>query len=216
LERLRPVPYDVEYARRLGVEGKKVFTYAGTHADYQGLDLILDAAKSLSGESEIVILMVGKGPERERLKGRANEEGIANVLFKESPFEETHLLMSISYASLVTLRDIPAARKMRLSKAVPPLACGVPVIYSGVGESADIIRDNGCGIVVPPENARLLADAILELSGNPERREALGKAGLRLAQREFSWQRIVGRWLEQIEYRQKKEMRSPTFRDETS
>ena len=115
----------------MGVEGKKVLTYAGTHADYQGLDVILDAAKRLRHRSDIVFLMVGKGPERQRLIDRAKSEGIANVLFKDSPFEEVSLLMSVSYAFLVVLRDIPAAKKMRLSKTFPPLACGVPVIYAG-------------------------------------------------------------------------------------
>jgi colanic acid biosynthesis glycosyl transferase WcaI len=199
LEQLRPQPYDHEYAMKMGVTGKKVLTYAGTHADYQGLDVILDAAKRLTHRSDIVFLMVGKGPERQRLIDRAKSEGIANVLFKDSPFEEGSLLMSISYGFLVVLRDIPAAKKMRLSKTFPPLACGVPVIYAGVGESADIIRNNGCGIVALPENPVSLADAVLDLVESPEKRESFSKAGLNLVEREFSWKTIISNWLNQLE-----------------
>jgi len=199
LEHLRPLPYDEDYARRMGVAGKKVLTYAGTHADYQGLDVILDAAKQVRHRSDIVFLMVGKGPERQRLITRAKSEGIANVLFKDSPFEEVSLLMSISYGFVVVLRDIPAAKKMRLSKTFPPLACGVPVIYAGVGESAEIIQKNGCGIVALPENPDSLAKAVLQLVDAPERRDAFSKAGLNLVEREFSWKHIVSNWLHQLD-----------------
>jgi glycosyltransferase involved in cell wall biosynthesis len=199
LERLRPLPYDDDYARKMGVEGRKVLTYAGTHADYQGLDVILDAAKLLRHRSDIVFLMVGKGPERQRLIDRAKSEGLANVLFKNSPFEEVSLLMSITYGFLVVLRDIPAAKKMRLSKTFPPLACGVPVIYAGVGESAEIIQKNGCGIVTLPEHAESLAAAVLELVNAPERRDAYSQAGLKLVEREFSWKTIISNWLQQLE-----------------
>jgi glycosyltransferase involved in cell wall biosynthesis len=199
LEHLRPLPYDEDYAKKMDVPGKKVLTYAGTHADYQGLDVILDAAKQLTHRSDIVFLMVGKGPERQRLINRAKVEGIANVFFKDSPFEEGSLLMSISYGFIVVLRDIPAARKMRLSKTFPPLACGVPVIYAGVGESADIIRKHGCGIVALPENPTSLAEAVLNLVDAPESRDAFSKAGLKLVEREFSWKTIVSNWLYQVE-----------------
>jgi glycosyltransferase involved in cell wall biosynthesis len=183
----------------MGVVGKTVLTYAGTHADYQGLDVILDAANQVKHRSDIIFLMVGKGPERQRLIDRAKSEDIANVLFKDSPFEEVSFLMSITYAFLVVLRDIPAAKKMRLSKTFPPLACGVPVIYAGVGESAEIIRKHDCGIVSLPEDAASLAAAVLELVDAPERRHAFSKAGLDLVQREFSWRTIVSNWLQQLE-----------------
>ena len=199
LEHLRPMPYNTDYAEKMSVTGKKVLTYAGTHADYQGLDVILDAAKLLKDRSDIVFLMVGKGPERQRLIDRAKSEDITNVLFKDSPFEEGSFLMSISYGFIVVLRDIPAARKMRLSKTFPPLACGVPVIYGGVGESADIIRNNGCGIVALPENPASLAGAVVSLVDAPETRDVFSKAGLKLVEREFSWKTIVSNWLRQLQ-----------------
>jgi colanic acid biosynthesis glycosyl transferase WcaI len=199
LDHLRPLPYNDDYARKIGVVGKKVLTYAGTHADYQGLDVILDAAKHLKHRPDIVFLMVGKGPERQRLIDRAASEGIANVLFRDSPFEEVSLLMSISYGFIVVLRNIPAAQKMRLSKTFPPLACGVPVIYAGVGETAQIIRKNGCGIVALPENPTSLADAVLTLLNAPEKRAVYSEAGLKLIEQEFSWKTIVSKWLHQLE-----------------
>jgi glycosyltransferase involved in cell wall biosynthesis len=123
---------------------------------------------------------------------------LENLLFRDSPFEEMPRLMSITYASLAVLRNMPAARKMRLSKVIPPLACGVPVIYAGVGEAADIVRAEGCGVVVEPESPEKLAQAIRDLADSPEQRDAMGKKGRELAQRDFSWTVLVGDWLRQI------------------
>ncbi len=198
IETLRPLPHDDGYARTLGTNGRKVFTYAGTHAHYQGLEVIVAAAKLLRDRKDIVLLMVGKGPVRDQLIQSATEENLDNILFRDSPFEDMHRLMSITYGSLVVLKNIPASTKMRLSKAIPPLACGVPIIYAGLGESAEIVRRECCGVVVEPERPDRLAQAIRELADHPERRNEMGQRGRSLAEREFSWRFLVRDWLRQL------------------
>ena len=198
-EMLRPMPRDELYAEQMGVSGRTVFTYAGTHAHYQGLEVIIETAKRLRNREDIVILMVGKGPMRPRLKEMAQQAGLNNVVFQDSPFDEMNRLMSITYASLVVLRDMPAASKMRLSKAIPPLACGVPVIYAGHGETPAILRHEGCGIHVPPENPELLANAIVTLADSPEIRARMSPLARQLAEREFSWRKIVRDWTRQVQ-----------------
>ncbi len=199
IDLLRPLARDPEYAQRLGTGDRTVFTYAGTHAHYQGLEVIVEAAKLLVDRPDIVILMVGQGPVRADLIQAAQAAGLKNILFRESPFEEMPRLMSITYASLVVLKDLPAARKMRLSKAIPPLACGVPLIYAGRGESAEIVQTERCGVVVEPERADLLAGAIRALADDPESRNEMGKRGRSVAERGFSWRFLVGDWVRQVD-----------------
>jgi glycosyltransferase involved in cell wall biosynthesis len=197
-EQLKPSARSEAYASRLGVGDRKVFTYAGTHAHYQGLEVIVEAAKFLRDREDIVILMVGNGPVRQHLIDMAREYGLRNIVFEQSPFEEMNSLMSITWCSLVILRNIPAAKKMRLSKAIPPLACGVPLIYAGEGETADIVKHEGCGLVVPPERPELLAAAIRKLADDPALRASMGSRGRELAEREFSWRSIVREWYRQV------------------
>jgi glycosyltransferase involved in cell wall biosynthesis len=197
-EVLRPRPYNAEYAVRLGLAGRKAFVYAGTHAYYHGLEVLIDAAARLSDRDDIAIVLVGKGPVRAQLEQLAAERKLSNVLFRQSPFEEMPDLMSVTYASLVVLRDMPAAAKMRLSKTFPPLSCGVPVIYSGRGESADMLAEHRCGVCVPPEDAEQLADAIRMLADDRSLRDELGANGVALIDRELSWVRIIDDWLEQL------------------
>jgi glycosyltransferase involved in cell wall biosynthesis len=196
---LKPLPYDEAYAHKLGVQGKKVFVYAGTHAFYHGLEVLIEAARLLRDRSDIVLLLVGEGPVRQKLIDLAREYGLTNVVFGQSPFREMAQLMSISYASLVVMKDIPAAEKMRLSKTFPPLACGVPVIYSGRGESADMVAEHKCGLALAPESPTALAEGIVRLADDPALREAMGRNGVNLVQRELSWKAIIKNWLGQLQ-----------------
>ena len=197
-EVLKPLPFDHAYAEKMGVAGKKVFTYAGTHAYYHGLEVLIDAAEQLKHRDDIVLLLVGQGPVRQQLIDMAQEKQLTNVVFGDSPFREMPQLMAITFASLVVLKDIPAAEKMRLSKTFPPLACGVPVIYAGYGESAEMVRDHDCGVCTIPENPAELAKAIEQLADDPARRQRLGENGVRLVERELSWSAIIENWLQQL------------------
>ncbi len=196
---LRPLSPDEAFANRLGVAGKKVFTYAGTMANYQGLEVLVDVAERLRSRHDVVILMVGSGPVKERLVNMVNERGLTNILFRTSPFEEMAQLMSITTASLVVLRPIEISKKMRLSKAIPPLACGVPVIYAGWGETAEVVRQEGVGITVEPGNANEIARSIEKLADDPSLARELGARGRRLAEREYSWAFLVADWMRQLQ-----------------
>ena len=195
---LRPLPRDAALAARLGVDGRRVVTYAGTHAPYQGLEVLVQAAARLRHRRDVAVLIVGRGPERERLVAAARTAALDNVLFRDVPFADMPRLMSVSDLFVATLRDFPSARGMRLSKAVPPLACGVPVVYAGDDEMAALIEREGCGVRVPPGRPDLLADAIARLVDDPERRRAMGRRGRALAERAFAWPALVDAWLAQV------------------
>ena len=196
---LRPLPPDEDLAKRLGVAGKSVFTYAGTMAPYQGLDVLIDAAERLRHRSDLVILMIGTGPVKEDLMQAAQTRGLSNIVFRASPFDEMPQLMSITTASLVVLRPMEISRKMRLSKAIPPMACGVPVIYAGWGETSELIASEQAGLVVEPGNPDAIAKAITELADNEGLAKELGRRGRRVVERELSWNYLVSDWLRQLD-----------------
>ena len=198
-DRLRPMPRHAALAARLGVGDRKVFTFAGTHARYQGLEVILQAARLLRHRRDVVILMVGDGPVRRQLIDQAEREGLDNVLFGTSAFDEMPQLMSLTWCALVVLRRLGVATKMRLSKAIPPLACGVPLIYAGWGETAEIVSREGVGVCVEPERADQLARAIERMADDPDLRDLMGKRGRLLAERDFSWSFLVENWVRQVE-----------------
>jgi glycosyltransferase involved in cell wall biosynthesis len=197
---LRPLPPDQELLARWSLQGKKTFAYIGTHAYYHGLSTLIETAALLRERKDIAFLLIGDGPEREALKAQARALELDNVVFGSSPYEEMARCYSIAYASVAVLRDMEVARKMRLAKVFPALSCGVPVVFSGLGETPELLEAHGAGIAVQPEQPAALARAIEELADDPGRRDTMGRAGRELAEARFSWRVIVDRWLNEIGY----------------
>jgi glycosyltransferase involved in cell wall biosynthesis len=183
---------------RWKLHGKKIFLYVGTHAFYHGLENLIEAATLLRGRDDLAFLMIGDGPERPRLEKMCADRGLKNVVFGRSPYGEMDRLYSIAYASVATLRKMEVAKGMRLSKIFPSLSCAVPVIYAGEGEAAELLRDYECGLLSPPEDPVLLSQAIEALAASPETRDRLGRAGRVLVEKDYSWDCIIDRWLQEI------------------
>ncbi len=71
--------------------------------------------------------------------------------------------------------------------AAEAMACGTPVVATTAGAFPETIVDGETGVLVRPGDAGALADAIQMLLGDAERRRAMGAAGVRRMETEFSW-----------------------------
>jgi colanic acid biosynthesis glycosyl transferase WcaI len=100
-------------------------------------------------------------------------------------------------ASIVPLRKLDLFKGARPSKILPSLACETAVIYAGEGETADLITTQACGLSVPPECPEKLAEAVVKLADDPALATKMGLRGRELVSAEYSWEIIVGRWLEE-------------------
>jgi glycosyltransferase involved in cell wall biosynthesis len=74
------------------------------------------------------------------------------------------------------------------------MAAGVPVIASRSGGNPEMVEHGTTGLLVPPRQSRLLADAVLELLADPARMRSMGRAGRARAQRRFSIDVCVRRY----------------------
>jgi colanic acid biosynthesis glycosyl transferase WcaI len=197
---LRPSPPDEEFLERWSLHGKKTFVYIGTLAYYHGVTTLIEAAALLRHREDIALLIIGDGPERKPIEARAQSQALSNVVFGPLRSDELARCYSIAYASLAVLKDLEVARKMRPAKIFPALSCGVPIVFSGAGETPMLLEQHGAGISVPAEDPVALARAIEELADDVSRRDAMGRAGRELAENQFSWPVIVERWLDEIGY----------------
>ncbi len=78
------------------------------------------------------------------------------------------------------------------------MACQKPVIYCGEGETARIIEEVGCGIVVEPENPEKLKEAVLRLSRDLKLAEEMGRRGRNFVEKNYTWKFLISQWLEEI------------------
>lgn len=180
--RFAPAPRDDALAADLGLTGKIVVGYVGTHGMAHALDRVLDAAELLSDREDIAFLFVGDGAQRAELETRGKD--MANVRFLGSqPRDRMAAIWSVCDAALVPLRDTPTFRTVIPSKIFEAMAMGLPILMSlPAGEATGIIDSNEAGLTVPPEDPETLASAIRRLADVPELRQSLGTNGISAVQ----------------------------------
>jgi colanic acid biosynthesis glycosyl transferase WcaI len=199
LELFQPRPVDEELARGLGLVGKKIFLYAGGMGYAHGLDSVIEAAKILSGNEDILFVFIGGGPEKSKLQKRAQESFLHNVVFMDpAPPEYIARLYSLATAGLVSVRALPSFNGFRSAKMFPAMASGVPLIYCGIGEGPELVGAAEAGLVIEPENAAALAEAVLTLTHEPLLAKRLGNNGRKYMEGHLDWNRLVKDWLGQL------------------
>jgi glycosyltransferase involved in cell wall biosynthesis len=98
------------------------------------------------------------------------------------------------YASLDIM--VSASRQEGLPMAIlEGMAASRPLIATSVGAVPTMVLDDRTGVMVPPENAALLASAIVALLRDPARRERLGASARKLIEDEFSADRMTADYL---------------------
>jgi glycosyltransferase involved in cell wall biosynthesis len=192
----QPRPSDPSLRQRLGLQDKKIIIWAGTLGQAHGLQYVLQAAKLLEVHTEIHFLFLGDGTARPSLERLRLELKLNNVSFRNPvPIDMLPPYFSIAECGLASLCSSPLYENARPSKVFPVLASGKPLIFVGRGEAAGLIKQSNAGIVVPPENPEVLADAVLRLVKNPELVEELGQNGRRFVESNFQWSQIIEKWL---------------------
>ena len=177
-------------AEELGIKGKFVVSYLGTHGMAHHLETIFHAASRLSSSKHIVFLMVGDGAERQALLQMRDDMALGNVMMlDQQPKSRMRDFWALSDISLVLLKKSDLFKTVIPSKIFESLAMAKPIILGVEGESADILRAAKAGICIEPEQADDLAAQVLELSQNAERCRQLGRNGRRYVMEHFD--RIV-------------------------
>ena len=164
---------DTEHA-----EGNKVVLFAGAHGIANALDTLLDAGKLLKDIS-VTICLMGGGQEKERLKLRAQQEKITNVIFLERVNKnEVGGILELADILYIGLAKTDLFRfGISPNKMFDYMLAARPII-SAIDAGNDMVKDADCGISVPAEDPEAVANAIKELLAMDElERLRLGENG---------------------------------------
>lgn len=170
------------YRSEWNVGDRKVALYSGNIANKQGIEILIEAAQLLRHREDILFVICGEGPNRERLAQLAS--GLDNVqVHGLQPAERMADFLSL--ASVHLLPQIPGAADLVLpSKLTNMLASGKPVIATAQRGTGLYEEVDGCGVSTPPGDAAALAEAIANLMDDePRRRSYGGMAVCRAAER---------------------------------
>ena len=181
VSQFKPRPKDPELTRALGLEGKFVAGYIGTHGMAHALETLVQAAEKLA-EQDIVLLFLGDGARKQHLRHLAESRGIRNVVFVDSVSKaDVPCYWSLLDVSVIHLRRTELFTTVIPSKLFECMGMGIPVLHGVEGESADIVRKERVGIPFEPENAEQLCAALKSLKADPAQLVTLRDACLRAA-----------------------------------
>jgi colanic acid biosynthesis glycosyl transferase WcaI len=178
---------------------KFVVMFAGNIGLVQGLDTVIESARLLAADDELLIAIVGDGADKERLVSLAREKNAgARVQFIDrQPSANMPALMAGADALLVHLRNSEISNWVVPSKTLAYLASGKPIVMAMEGAAADLTRDAGAGVLVEPENAPALADALRRLArSSNEERDEMGRSGRAYLERHLAKDVVIGRYEE--------------------
>jgi glycosyltransferase involved in cell wall biosynthesis len=168
VSQFKPRPKDRELTARLGLEGKFVAGYIGTHGMAHALETLIEAAERLQDRG-IAFIFLGDGARKQALRELAESKGLRNVVFVDSvPKADVARYWSLLDVSVIHLRKTELFTTVIPSKLFECMGMGIPVLHGVEGESADIVRENGVGIPFPPEDVGALCAALERFRADPE------------------------------------------------
>jgi len=191
-ELFRPLEAAEREAARgeLGMPGF-VAGYVGRLIDSKGLTDLVDALPLCPNETRL--LFVGDGPLRGTLERQAAALGMTpRVRFLPArPLTELPRVMGALDALVLPSRTTRSWKEQFGRVIIEAHACGVPVIGSGSGAIPEVVGQGG--LIVPERDPAALAGAVRRLVSDSALGRALGAAGRRQVEEQYTWQRVAER-----------------------
>ena len=177
-EKLTVVPYGLDEppvawgTNELELPGGKRVVAVSRLVPQKGLDVAVEAMAGI----DATLVVLGEGPERERLEALARARGVRLLL----PGRVGDVAGILRRADLL----VHPARWEGFGLALlEAMLCGLPVVASRVSSIPEIVVDGQTGVLVPPDDARELAAALQRVLADPGE---LGAQGLARARAQFS------------------------------
>lgn len=164
--------------QNLKVNNKFIIGYAGGHALSNALETVVYAAEIIQS-TNIVIVLVGDGVEKMKLKELAMEKAINNVVFLPSIVkDQIPDLLNYFDACLISWTQSSLYRfGVSPNKIFDYMMAKKPIVQS-IDAGNDMVLDANCGISTPPESPTLMANAFISLSQKTqEELQILGNNG---------------------------------------
>lgn len=198
----RVIPYTIGFAEakadvaRVPRDGFGVL-FVGRLVERKGVRHLIDAVQRMAPERRARLVIIGDGPERERLEDQVRRAGLEDRVEVRGRVSDRELRQAYADSSVFVLPAIVDTRGDTEGLGVVLLEAMVyriPVIASDLGGITDIVTHGETGLLVPPADATALAAALERLAADPVLTQRLGDAGHDLLRGRFSWPGIVAQW----------------------
>lgn len=182
-------------AARPWLGDKPLLVYAGAFGKVNGVGYLVDVASRLQAtNSDIRILLVGDGAERESVISKARSAGVyEQTVFFESKIPKRDVPAMLSAASMAAglFIDLPEMRPNSSNKFFDALASGTPVLLNYGGWMHELVSAHGCGLAMWQQPTETVARELERTLHDPEWLRRAGQAARQLAQRTFDREKLA-------------------------
>lgn len=194
-------PYSRQQKRQeWGLENHFIAIYAGILGIAQGLETVLQAARLLQDQPEFHFVLIGDGPEKERLRQLQYTWNLSNVtILPEQPRQSIPGYLSAADVALIPLRKLEVFQMAVPSKLFDAWACERPVICGIEGEAQEIVAQAGGGLNIPAEDPQALKQALLDLHAHPDQGMEMGMRGREVTSRYYARQALAQRLIDTLQ-----------------
>lgn len=177
------------------LQDRPLILYAGTLGRINGVGYLAEiAARMAHLDAEVRFMVIGDGYEKASIIERAKSLGVLNrnfFLLPSLPKKEMPAVYSAATIATSLVIDLPALWANSANKFFDALAAGKPIAINYNGWQADLLRETGAGIVMPPADAEAAAQQLAELVHDHERLVRAGAAAQKLAEERFDRDRLA-------------------------
>ena len=194
----RPAPKNRELAQKIGIKpedlSKNVALFVGNYNTYKGAEFLTEAILTTPPDSELLFLIPDKGSVF--LKHADELKALPNV-YVYPPIDDEHMQDLYNLADIVVVPSMrcPGTSSDRSPNSlIEAMACGKAVIGTNVGGIPLIMGD--AGLLIPPNDAKAITEALSTLVADKELAKSLGKKARQRAVTELNNRVYVRRMLD--------------------
>jgi len=181
------VVYSFKPRNEFGWGERFVVIYAGGLTESYDISTLLKCAELLRDGKDIIFSIIGNGNKKSHYVKLKNQLQLDNVQFLDPrPRKLMPAILSRANVGVHLFPDDPLWGYVLGNKPFDYLGSAIPMIYSGIGDMAKLVRDAGAGFVIHPERPEQLAEKILWLKEHPEDAKMMGKKGQEYVQTHFN------------------------------
>jgi glycosyltransferase involved in cell wall biosynthesis len=177
-----------------------LFLYAGIIGLAQGLEIMLYAAEMVLNTKSIKFILLGSGPEKEKLQIIQKDKKLSNVYFFDAVSKtEMPQIVQASDVAIIPLRKLELFLGAIPSKIFENLAMEKAVILAVDGEARELFVNQGkCALYSEPENVEDLVRNVLLLTEDSLLRKQLGQEGRKYVEQCFNRNTIAENFYQEL------------------
>ncbi|MDO8954789.1 MAG: glycosyltransferase WbuB [Gammaproteobacteria bacterium] len=198
-DNIKPLNHISPFRTELGISPDKIVAlYSGNMGEKQGLEIILEAAKRVQGNPNIVFVMCGTGSFAPTLKQMAKTYGLEAIIWL--PLQPLHKLNDLlNMADIHLLPQKPDVQDQVMpSKLLGMLASGRAILATAMPGTQLYQVVKQAGLVSMPGNVGAFADNIVTLASDINLRTNLGAEARAYAEQNFSKQAMLTRYEQEL------------------